>query len=869
MYEMSHNSTIDLTVAAVAEEASEECFQELEWINKEIESVKHQVEEEQRRLSHYQTLERTNKCSSSVFEVMRKNGAQDSSHTFLSKPCSKPKKYILDRSKPRTDLEYDPLSNFSSDLRSYCSSEKVQKSTNGHFSKTPKQSTQNQKNLHAQIAPLPKHSSEDSDSNEDDILIIDLSPSPAKNKTKNVCNFVTDNTSGVVSPNVSGSTAIEQNHKPSNLISSKTATNTYFIPNDENIFVKMTQRLSDYNPDPPHPNEQKTLSDRSSSNNAAPVNKTTLTHELAPPGINRASASSPSLANVKARKMEEQERNQPIAPQQPQIVFVGSLCEPQDILSAVKLASNDCDQQNQQMPTKEEDVILIDSSSENELNYSDMDISESDPDEECYRIFMEANGEKKSSEPRPQLVRNAEAEKVNFNLQPKVVPGKKRVAHESKVTEQPVAKVRPQPQVLVPFRAPVSLTSKGPALPRIRKEEQRASVLTTSIKARQALVSKVHSDVQRIQTTQCSVTAKPAPYVTHLSVGATVIDVGNNLHLVLPEGTFPMSDSSGQVTSVLTPITPDNANSVSSVPTPVRPANTANINMKRACPSSTQSQQRRNSQPVIIPPLAHRPVTAATSPSQCSPMPVPVAKPVATKRKLKPQCEIAKVPHDLRQSYVNKFTEEFLKTTSNVQVAFEKALVEEKVIYNRSANKLKYMSVAVNALKKLRNQSGAVEVNHQTSQKIKGNIPLNPGLLNGKGVIMFECLKDYVMTEEMLIENNFPLQNPEKPGSAILFADNKKHFSDPLRKLCCRCGATYSVSRTGKHTRKEECTYHYGKGVENKVPGGVETRYSCCQGIIGSPGCQVFKVLNIPVSFSVKWKFYVLFLFCSYMCVIP
>lgn len=26
------------------------------------------------------------------------------------------------------------------------------------------------------------------------------------------------------------------------------------------------------------------------------------------------------------------------------------------------------------------------------------------------------------------------------------------------------------------------------------------------------------------------------------------------------------------------------------------------------------------------------------------------------------------------------------------------------------------------------------------------------------------------------------------------------------------------------------------------MPGGVETRYSCCQGVMGAPGCQVFKV---------------------------
>lgn len=44
------------------------------------------------------------------------------------------------------------------------------------------------------------------------------------------------------------------------------------------------------------------------------------------------------------------------------------------------------------------------------------------------------------------------------------------------------------------------------------------------------------------------------------------------------------------------------------------------------------------------------------------------------KRKLKQQCEAAreKVPHNVRQRYVNMFTEEFLKTTANVNEAFEK-----------------------------------------------------------------------------------------------------------------------------------------------------------------------------------------------------
>lgn len=52
-------------------------------------------------------------------------------------------------------------------------------------------------------------------------------------------------------------------------------------------------------------------------------------------------------------------------------------------------------------------------------------------------------------------------------------------------------------------------------------------------------------------------------------------------------------------------------------------------------------------------------------------------QPVPTKRKLKQQCEAAKekVPHDVRQRYVNMFTKEFIKTTANVNDAFEKVSI--------------------------------------------------------------------------------------------------------------------------------------------------------------------------------------------------
>lgn len=43
---------------------------------------------------------------------------------------------------------------------------------------------------------------------------------------------------------------------------------------------------------------------------------------------------------------------------------------------------------------------------------------------------------------------------------------------------------------------------------------------------------------------------------------------------------------------------------------------------------------------------------------------------------------------------------------------------------------------------------------------------------------LYESLKDYILTEDRLIESNYPVQHPEKPGSAVLFADNKKGSAD-------------------------------------------------------------------------------------------
>lgn len=45
-------------------------------------------------------------------------------------------------------------------------------------------------------------------------------------------------------------------------------------------------------------------------------------------------------------------------------------------------------------------------------------------------------------------------------------------------------------------------------------------------------------------------------------------------------------------------------------------------------------------------------------------------------------------------------------------------------------------------------------------------------------IALYESLKDYILTEDKLIESNYPVQHPEKPSCAVLFVDNKKGITD-------------------------------------------------------------------------------------------
>ncbi|XP_060037920.1 RNA exonuclease 1 homolog isoform X2 [Erinaceus europaeus] len=221
-----------------------------------------------------------------------------------------------------------------------------------------------------------------------------------------------------------------------------------------------------------------------------------------------------------------------------------------------------------------------------------------------------------------------------------------------------------------------------------------------------------------------------------------------------------------------------------------------------------------------------------------------------------------KVPTVVRQRYLNLFMEECLKFCASSQEAVEKALSEEKVAYDRSPSKNVYLSVAVNALKKLRGlapgaasssvpgkSSGRKLVSHEVvlggrlAAKTSFSLgrPGSPRTEDLKGPALYVRLRDYLLSEEQLKEHGYPFPHPSRPGGAVLFTADEKKPKDASCRVCCRCGAEYTVSPTGRCLREEECLYHWGRLRRARVAGGWEAQYLCCAAAIGSAGCQVAK----------------------------
>uniref|UniRef100_A0A4W4EM25 Exonuclease domain-containing protein n=1 Tax=Electrophorus electricus TaxID=8005 RepID=A0A4W4EM25_ELEEL len=423
---------------------------------------------------------------------------------------------------------------------------------------------------------------------------------------------------------------------------------------------------------------------------------------------------------------------------------------------------------------------------------------DSDPMEECLRIFNESKDvktEDKGRQAKQPPKEEGEDEDTQSTLTTLFPGQKKRVSH---------------------FKAKGTAETSLNTLPRLQRR------LTAQEMCYQRM------QIARQQATQLAVAAKTVAVATGHSP-AFPGEKRRVMHRPNPALISNSSKTQQAVRGVLS------SNSTVADPSSIKAHTSASMLSKTTC---TAMQKR----------VAHTPTLKSSS----------------MKRPVIPTEFGAKVPTNIRQRYLNVFIDECLKFCPSEEVAFQMALDEEKLVYERSSSKNIYLNVAVNTLKKLRNKSAAPTAPFSTkaSAPVNSRAQSHEGVLGGrlaattsytinrtgkqqdvdlKGTALYQKLKAYVLSEEQLQEHGYPRPHPQRSGHAILVNVPEKKNNDPFSKICCRCGAEYKVNANGSCIRKEECSHHWGRLRRYRVSGGWETQYSCCSGAVGSPGCQVVR----------------------------
>ncbi|KFV19045.1 RNA exonuclease 1, partial [Tauraco erythrolophus] len=437
------------------------------------------------------------------------------------------------------------------------------------------------------------------------------------------------------------------------------------------------------------------------------------------------------------------------------------------------------------------------SSTSDDIDYSilekDLDF-ESDPMEECLRIFNESTDVKTEDKGRlgKQLSKEeGNEEKTEDNLTTLFPGQKRRISH---LVKQGNAEVPSKP-VIRPYRPP---TAQEVCYQRIQLAQQQAAQLAVAVQKASLSLPGEKRRIAHVPNVALSAAAKQSLMSSKTTVAGRSVT--------------PSNDSEAPTLSL------------------------------KACTLAGMASKTTST--VVPKRIAHVPSLQSTS----------LQRPVI------PTEFGAKVPTNIRQRYLNLFIDECLKFCSSSQEAFDKALSEEKVAYERSTSRNIYLNVAVNTLKKLRSlvPNSPSSTNKTSNKKVVSHEAVLGGKLAAKtsftlnrsgslraedltGPALYRRLKEYLMTEEQLKENGYPMPHSEKPGRAVLFTAEEKKTLDSSCRICCRCGTEYMVSASGTCIRKEECVHHWGRLRKQRVPGGWETHYSCCSGAVGSPGCQVAK----------------------------
>ncbi|XP_053321894.1 RNA exonuclease 1 homolog [Spea bombifrons] len=781
-------------------EALGKSIQELERLNKAIEAVKNEVEEKQKKLLLYRNVTHSptkhqapkvdSNCNILAIEeehtpIIRKTSVTTAitSNKNINSPRSK--KYVIDRRCPATDLEYDPLLNYSAGLLGSTKEGETPKSKRS--------------NSGEEIEHLPQKKPRDvspirleiklQESDDDDVLIIDAPPLQQVVKKHRPNRFHASEEKAAPSPDdvmesvdnaASEHISMEKTEHVSPVEKAESVSSalepTSVADLSREGLVSAVDQIIDLK------NDDLIVSDVITTIEEAFVPEQSEVKNYSPLNCNQSILAETLLEDtITVPKYEVKYSPREDSLTQSQCFLDGlqdlesDITVPADVSAleenvlVTQLENGIGDQEHKPIVEpleKVNDVIVLDSSSEAEDTDSDTDLSDSeDPMEECLRIFNEFTERELNKDTKQSSQDQSEMDIPDAKASDAPVQ-KKRVAHPSAKCD-----VKSSGSILVPYRGPApQQIPQG----RILHVQQKAVQITAAVKSGQAFVA----------STQKKITGCVSPAFHNF---------GQMVYLNLVE-VQPVAQGRNQISGFF------------------------------------------------------QGGTIATTLKSCVPpkrtMQTPPMKISSRKKSSVVQETACKVPQETRQRYVNSFVEEFLKDSATVQEAFDKALNEEKSIYDRCGSKNMYLNIAVNSLKKLRDQRNVPNGSQPSSSKENASGSRKQDDRSDiTRINLYNYLKDYLLSDEQLKENGYPRPNLEKPGSALLHNGVTKTIgSDALRRVCCRCGEIYSVTSQGKHVRKEECTYHSGKVLRHRVPGGMETRYSCCEAAVGSPGCQMAKL---------------------------
>ncbi|XP_068276768.1 RNA exonuclease 1 homolog isoform X2 [Nyctibius grandis] len=704
-------------------------------------------------------------------------------------------KYVIDDSKPSTDLEYDPLSNYSARLLSKATTKEPKGSKRGRVSSYEESYSPSRKKLCEETSDDEVYARFSSSEDEADV---EYKPTSGSSQTK----------PGSESESNDGLSNKEGSSKVDDFASkdSKEAAAQYGVENLPSLQKKLAKNLSDKDAkaaklcsgknDQEMENKNKDSKDKTKKKKSD-VSKTPGLSEVGKKEKSKNTEKDKVLKKEEKLKTKNEQKN--CKDKSVKVKTDGNLKKPEKQKSEkVDGLKKEKSKSPSSSSGKSKGEGVVKSSSTEKLGSSKKDSKLKAADlkngKETSGHKSKEKGTKTSAQERKKEKLSKEEgneEKTEDNLTTLFPGQKRRISH---LVKQGNAEVPSKP-VIRPYRPP---TAQEVCYQRIQLAQQQAAQLAVAVQKASLSLPGEKKRIAHVPNVALAAAAKQSLVSSKTAVAGRSVT--------------PSNDSEAPTLSL------------------------------KACTLSGMASKTTST---IVPKrIAH----------------VPSLQSASLQRPVIPTEFGAKVPTNIRQRYLNLFIDECLKFCSSSQEAFDKALSEEKVAYERSTSRNIYLNVAVNTLKKLRSlvPNSPSSTNKTSNKKVVSHEAVLGGKLAAKtsftlnrsgslraedltGAALYRRLKEYLMTEEQLKENGYPMPHPEKPGRAVLFTAEEKKTLDSSCRICCRCGTEYMVSASGNCIRKEECVHHWGRLRKQRVPGGWETHYSCCSGAVGSPGCQVAK----------------------------